>query len=144
MLEALEYAKLADLERRIRELNAEHKIDAEIAAILNQEGFISARGARFSGDLVHMLRCRWAIPTVKINGKDPNPAQWADGSYSVYGAAVILGMTPQTVFKWIRKGLLKGRQLRKGMPWQIDVKDEEIEPLKARVQRKSPSKKWAS
>jgi DNA invertase Pin-like site-specific DNA recombinase len=139
-----QYAKLADLERRIRELNAEHKIDAEIAAILNQEGFISARGARFSGDLVHMLRCRWAIPTVKINGKDPNPAQWADGSYSVYGAAVILGMTPQTVFKWIRKGLLKGRQLRKGMPWQIDVKDEEIEPLKARVQRQSPSKKRAS
>lgn len=139
-----QYAKLEDLERRIRELNAEHKIDAEIAAALNQEGFISARGAPFSGDLIHMLRQRWAIPTVKINGKDPNPARWADGAYSVHGTAIALGVTPQTIFKWIRKGRLKSRQLKKGMPWQIDITEEQIEDLKKQVQRKSPSKMRAS
>jgi DNA invertase Pin-like site-specific DNA recombinase len=66
-----QYAKLADLEQRIRGLNAGHKMDAEIAVVLNREGFISARGVPFSSDLVHMLRRRWAIPTVKINGKEP-------------------------------------------------------------------------
>jgi DNA invertase Pin-like site-specific DNA recombinase len=139
-----QYAKLADLERRIRELNTEHKMDAEIAAVLNQEGFVSARGAPFCGDLVHMLRHRWAIPTVKLNGKDPNPVRWSDGVYSVHGTATLLGITPQTVFKWIRKGHLKGRQLKKGMPWQIDIADDQIEHLKSKVQHKSPPKKKAS
>ena len=139
-----QYAELADLERRIRELNTERKIDAEIAAALIREGFISARGVPFSGDLVHMLRQRWAIPTVKINGKEINPVRWPDGAYSVHGAAVALGITPQTIFKWIRKGRLNGRQLKKGMPWQIDITEEQIEDLKNQVQRKSPSKKRAS
>jgi len=80
-----------------------------------------------------MLRPRWAIPTVKINGKDPNPARWSDGVYSVHGTATLLGITPQTVFKWIRKGHLKGRQLKKGMPWQIDIADDQIEHLKSKV-----------
>ena len=139
-----QYAELADLERRIRELNTERKIDAEIAAALIREGFISARGVPFSGDLVHMLRQRWAIPTVKINGKEINPVRWPDGAYSVHGAAVALGITPQTIFKWIRKGRLNGRQLKKGMPWQIDITEEQIEDLKNQVQRQSPSKKRAS
>lgn len=91
-----------------------------------------------------MLRQRWAIPTVKINGKEINPVRWPDGAYSVHGAAVALGITPQTIFKWIRKGRLNGRQLKKGMPWQIDITEEQIEDLKNQVQRKSPSKKRAS
>lgn len=139
-----QYARVAELERRIRELNAEHKLDAEIAAILNRESFISARGAPFSGDLVHLLRRRLAIPTVKINGTAFNPMRWTDGTYSVQGAAALLGITPQTVFKWISKGRLKGRQLKKGMPWQIDITSEQIEDLKAKLQHKSPSKKMAS
>ena len=138
------YAQLPDLERRIRELNAGQKLDAEIAGILNQEGFISARGLPFSSDLVHMLRHRWAIPTVKINGKDCNPPRWSSGAYSVQGAAAVLGVTAQTVFKWIGRGRLKGRQLKKGMPWQIELEDEQVEALKAMIQRKSLPRKRAS
>src|SRR5438067_13941872 len=68
--------------------------------------------------MVHLLRKRWRIPTVKINGTAANPSRWPDGSYSVQGVATILGITPQTIFKWLRKGRLAGRQLAKGMPWQ--------------------------
>ena len=139
-----QYAELADLERRICELNAEHKMDAEIAAVLNREGFVSARGVPFSGDLVYMLRRRWSIATVKINGKEPNPMRWRDGTYSIHGMAAVLGITPQTVFKWVRKGRLTGRQLKKGMPWQIDITDEQIQGLQMKVQSKSLSKKRAS
>ena len=139
-----QYAELENLERRVRQLNAEHKMDAEIAKLLNREGYISARGTPFRGDLVHLLRRRWAIPTVKINGAQPNPPRWADGSYSVQGMAVALGVTAQTVFKWLRRGRLKGRQLRKGMPWQIDVAENHIAELKNPVQHKSRSKMRAS
>jgi DNA invertase Pin-like site-specific DNA recombinase len=139
-----QYAGLENLERRVRQLNAEHKMDAEIAEFLNREGYISARGTPFRGDLVHLLRRRWAIPTVKINGAQPNPPRWADGSYSVQGMAVALGVTAQTVFKWLRRGRLKGRQLRKGMPWQIDVADNHIAELKNPVQHRSRSKMRAS
>ena len=40
-------------------------MDKEIAAILNQEGFVAARGCAFKGENVWLLRTRWGIPTVK-------------------------------------------------------------------------------
>ena len=64
---------------------AEHKMDAEIAKFLNREGYISARGTPFRGDLVHLLRRRWAIPTVKINGAQPNPPRWRTGAIRFRG-----------------------------------------------------------
>jgi len=139
-----QYAGLADLESRVRELNIEHKTDAEIAEVLNREGYMSARGTPFRGDLIHLLRQRWAIPTVKINGTQPNPTRWSDGSYSVQGMAVALGVTGQTVFKLLRRGCLKGRQLKKGMPWQIDVAENHIADLTSQIRRKTRSKMRAS
>ena len=55
-------------------------MDKEIAAILNQEGFVAARGCAFKGENVWLLRTRWGIPTVKINGVGANPMRWPDGS----------------------------------------------------------------
>ncbi|WP_247563498.1 hypothetical protein [Bradyrhizobium sp. 188] len=75
------YIDIDRLRRRVVELNAEHKMDGEIAAILNQEGFVAARGCAFKGENVWLLRTRWGIPTVKINGVDQNPMRWPDGSF---------------------------------------------------------------
>ena len=141
------YADYADLEgpqSRIRSLNAEQRMDGEIAATLNAEGVPSARGRTFSGGEIHLLRKRWAIPTVKINGKEANPLRWPDGTYSVQGAAGALGITTQTVFKWLRKGLLRGQQLVKRMPWKIILSDHQITELKAPVRRTNRSTKEAS
>jgi len=91
-----------------------------------------------------VCRKRWNIPTVKINGVDTNPLRWPDGTYSVQGAAMALGVTAQTVFKWLRKGRLAGRQLTKGQPWQITLPDEQITPLAAQVRRTSRSTKEPS
>src|SRR5216683_1815227 len=60
------------LRQRIKKLNAAGKMDKEIAAILNQEGFVAARGCSFRGENVWLLRSRWHVPTVKINGVDAN------------------------------------------------------------------------
>ena len=119
-------------------------MDGEIAAILNQEGFVAARGCAFKGENVWVLRTRWGIPTVKINGVDKNPMRWPDGSFSIQGAAAELGVTPQTVFDYLARGLLAGRQLAKGQPWQIELSDEQISQLRNQVRRTKRSKKEAS
>jgi len=139
-----DHADLAQLEGRIRDLNGAGKIDAEIAAVLNAEGFLSTRGTAFDHGLVHLLRKRWRIPTVKINGTAENPQRWPDGSYSVQGVATALGITPQTVFKWLRAGQLVGRQCAKGMPWQIMLGENQLVELHASVRRITPSRRKAS
>ena len=139
-----QHADTARLERRIRELNTEGLMDSAVAAALNAEGFRTAHGTGFVGENVHVCRKRWSIPTVKINGVAPNPPRWPDGSYSVQGAATALGVTPQTVFKWLRRGRLAGRQLAKGQPWQITLSDGQIAPLAAQVRRTRRSIKEAS
>lgn len=141
------YAHHADpdqLQRRIRELNAANKMDAEIAIILNAEGFCSAHGPAFKGETIHLLRKRWHIPTVKINGTTMNPRRWPDGTYSVQGAAEVLGITSQTIFDWLRKGWLSGHQLAKGMPWQIMLSDVQAMELRSRIRHTNTSKREAS
>jgi DNA invertase Pin-like site-specific DNA recombinase len=139
-----DYIDVHRLRQRITELNAAGKMDKEIAAILNQEGFLAARGCAFKGENVWLLRKRWDIPTVKINGTGHNPLRWPDGSFSIQGAAVALGITPQTVFDYLARGLLVGHQLTKGQPWQVDLTREQIKQLRARVRHTKRSKKEAS
>jgi hypothetical protein len=109
-------ADVEALERRVRELNAAQLIDAQIAAILNAEGYQTARLHRpFTGGTVWLVREKWDIPTVKINGKEYTPAQWEDGSYSIQGAAARLGVYSGTIHHWLKVGKLTGYQLAKGM-----------------------------
>jgi DNA invertase Pin-like site-specific DNA recombinase len=141
------YAQHADQDRlrqRIAELNGLQKMDGEIAAILNEEALRTAHGPPFSGNMIHSLRKRWRIPTVKINGKTANPPRWPDGTYSVQGAAAAIGITPQVIFDWLRRGWLTGTQLAKGMPWQIALSSEQAIELRARVRRTTRSKREAS
>ena len=139
-----DYVDIDRLRQRITELNAAGKMDKEIAAILNQEGFVAARGCSFRGENVWLLRSRLHVPTVKINGVDANPMCWPDGSFSVQGAAAELGITPQTVFDYLARGLLTGHQLAKGQPWQINLPDEQIKQLRARLRHTKRSRKEAS
>jgi hypothetical protein len=53
-----DYVDLGRLRRRITELNSAGKMDKEIAAMLNQEGFVAARGCAFKGENVWLLRKR--------------------------------------------------------------------------------------
>jgi hypothetical protein len=141
------YAQHADQDRlrqRIVELNGQQKMDGEIAYILNAEGFRTAHGPPLSGGMVHQLRKRWQITTVKINGKAANPPRWSDGTYSVQGAAAAIGITPQIIFDWLRRGWLTGKQLAKGMPWQIRLTPERAIELRAKVRRTNRSRREAS
>ena len=141
------YAQHADedrLRQRVAELNNLQKMDGEIAEILNMEALRTAHGPPFSGNMIHVLRKKWRIPTVKINGATANPSRWPDGSYSVQGAATAIGITPQVIFDWLRRGWLTGKQLTKGMPWQISLSPEQAVELRARVRRTRRSNREAS
>jgi hypothetical protein len=131
------------IDQRIRELNAAGLMDAEIATMLNAEGLRNSRGGAFTNGTVHLLRQRWNIRTVKINGVDHNPQRWPDGSYSIQGAAAALGITEQTVFKWLKKGRLQRRQLSRGQPWQVDLTEEQIKQFRVTAPRISPSRRKA-
>jgi hypothetical protein len=139
-----DYIDLERLRRRVSELNGAGNMDKEIAAALNREGFIAARGCAFASKTIWLLRQRWGLATVKINGVSANPLRWPDGSYSVQGAAAALGITPQTVFDYLARGWLSGRQLTKGQPWQIELSDAQIVALRARVRHTRRSRKEAS
>ena len=110
-------------------------MDAEIAEELNGEGFPTARGRRFSGNLVWLLRHQWQIPNIKENGNKDNPLRWADGTYSIQGVAGLIGVTVGTVHKWIRAGRLTCRQRSKGMLWKIALSDDDIVALREYVGR---------
>ena len=125
-----DYIDLERLRQRVTTLNGAGMMDKEIAAVLNREGFVAARSCRFTGENVWLLRQRWGLATVKINGVSANPPRWPDGTYSVQGAAVALGITPQTVFDYLARGLVRPRQLAKGQPWQIDLSEEQITQLR--------------
>jgi hypothetical protein len=139
-----DYIDLDRLRDRITALNPAGLMNKAVAARLNAEGFVAARGCAFAGGNVWLLRQRFGLATVKINGVSANPPRWPDGSYSIRGAAVLLGVTEQTVFKYLARGDLSGRQSAKGQPWQITLTSEMIEALHARAQRNKRSRREAS
>ncbi|HEY6408940.1 MAG TPA: recombinase family protein, partial [Ktedonobacteraceae bacterium] len=123
-------ADVEAIEQRVRELNAAGLMDAQIAATLTTDGYRTARLHRpFTGGTVWLLRQKWGISTVKINGKEHNPAQWEDGTYSIEGAAARLGVDPGTIHTWLKVGKLTGYQLAKGMPWKVYLTEEDITRL---------------
>jgi predicted transcriptional regulator len=70
--------------------------------------------------------------------------RWPNGSFSIQGVAAKLGITPQTVFDYLARGLLAGHQLIKGQPWQFELSEKQIGRLRARVRHTRRSKKEAS
>lgn len=128
-----DYAHLARVQQRIRELNAQQRMDDEIATTLNAEGLQTAHGEPFTGPLVWLLRKKWGIAAIRVKANPTNPPRWEDGTYSVHGAAPVLGVYPGTVYHWLLTGRLHGIHLAKGMPWQIPLTDEQIRDLRAYV-----------
>ena len=68
----------------------------------------------------------------------------SNGRRSPWAAAALIGITPQTIFDYLRAGLLTGRQRAKGQPWQIDLSTQQLDGLRKRLQRTRRSKKEAS
>ena len=139
------YADYADTERlyqRIRELHAEQKMDQEIAATLNTEGYRTPHHQSFTSKLLWILRKELGLPSVIHQGFIPE--RWEDGSYSVDGAAKVLGAFKGTIYTWIYGGRLQAHQVGKGTPWKIILDEETIVSLKSRLESMNRSRKRAA
>lgn len=129
------HAHAEELERRVRELTERKMVDAEIAAVLDAEGYRTTRGRQIKRASVWHMRHLWGIASVTQAGAEANPARWADGSYTIRGVAETVGVRTGTVFEWLRRGRIHGTQVAKGMPWKIPLTDDEIESLREHVRR---------
>jgi hypothetical protein len=105
-----------DLVRRL----AEEFDDAQIARILNKQGRRSGLDLPFTRTSVCSLRGNHRIPACpKKRARDAR-----EGPFTADEAARELGVGMHTVHRWLRDGVLAGKQLTAGAPWQIVLSEE--------------------
>jgi len=98
---------------------ATHYPDTVIAGILNKQDRTTARGLRFTANLVGNLRRHWKIPRFQPLAEPP------DGELlNIKQAAKILGIAPSTIHRWLNDGFIAGEQITPGAPWQIRLTEE--------------------
>jgi excisionase family DNA binding protein len=90
-------------------------IDPQIAAVLNQESVLSAKGKPFTPSMIKWIRHRHAIPAPSL--KQPE-------ELTVGEVAKRFGVSPGVVYYWIERGHLPARKLGPGCPHWIRIGSE--------------------
>lgn len=123
----------AEMVELVRTLAAEFD-DAQIARILNKQGWRSSLGKSYTKLAVGKLRREHGIAACKtIRARDP-----VEGPFTADEAAVELGVRSCTVHRWLREGVLAGSQLTPGAPWRIVL----TEKVRARLRGGDAPKGW--
>ena len=108
---------------RVRAL-ASSLIDPQIAAALNQERVLSARGKSFTASMIKWIRYRHAIPAPSL--KQPE-------ELTVGEVARRFSVGREVVYYWIERGHLPARKLSPGSPHWITLAPETEARLRAWV-----------
>jgi excisionase family DNA binding protein len=109
--------------------------DKAIAGMLNRTGKRTGRLNGWTQSRVRGFRNAHGI-AVYVDG------EWAErGEVTLTEAARMLDLSPMTVLRWIRAGIIPAEQYCKGAPWVIKRRDVEHQQLVERVKmsRKGPS-----
>jgi|SRR5215468_777159 len=122
------------LRRRVEELKAAGNRDGDIAEILNAEGFRTTTGGKIDRNAVLHLRQIWEIDSDK-KARRKVAERWDDGSYTLEGAAAIIGVHPRTIYTWIARGMLDAQQPFKHTAWKIKLSEERITELREYLSR---------
>jgi excisionase family DNA binding protein len=102
----------------VRKLAVEGGLDdTQIARVLINRNMRTATGLTFTKLRVKSVRGQHQIP----RGPE-RPA--GERFFTAEEAAVELGVSSQTVHRWLREGLLVGKQLMPGAPWRIALDDD--------------------
>lgn len=110
----------APIAERIRSL-AVSMIDSQIAATLNQEGLLSAKGKPFTTDMIKWIRYRHSIAAPCLKRSD---------EITVAEVTRRLGVSLGMVYYWIDRGHLPARRLGDGYPYWISLTPEKEEQLR--------------
>ena len=99
--------------------------DIQIARVLSHHRIKTPAGRPFNAHSVASLRGRYGIACYRVtNDRDRTTC-------TVDEAATRLNVHPQTVYLWIRQGLLKADQVMAGSPWAIYLTDADVTRLTA-------------
>jgi hypothetical protein len=108
---------------RIRSI-ANSMTDAQIAATLNRDGLLGAKGKPFTQSMVNWIRYRHSIPAPSL--KEPD-------ELTVEEVAEHFQVRPGVVYYWIDRGHLPTRRLGPGRPYWITLGAEKESELRAWV-----------
>ena len=109
---SLEQGRLGEETLELIRRLAEHHTDRQIAGILSRHGRRTGTGLPFTEGRVRDVRKRAGIPAA--------PTPDTDGELlSIERAAGELGVSTQTIRRWINIGLLPAQQTTPGAPWRI-------------------------
>jgi DNA invertase Pin-like site-specific DNA recombinase len=110
--------------------------DHRIAEILDQEGFRSGTGHRFTTNTVKQLRYSYSIPSGCPDGPAASAeGHRADGRCSAKVAAERLNVTVSTIADWCQSGILDGIQSTSHGPWWIKLTPEIVARLRKPTRR---------
>jgi hypothetical protein len=93
--------------------------DADIAVHLNASGSKTPMGRDYTEFAIKNIRAQYHIPTIttKVDG------------LSVMEAAAKFGVAKDTVYYWIRRGVVNARKATPCSPWDISLDDQKCEEL---------------
>jgi DNA invertase Pin-like site-specific DNA recombinase len=112
---------------RVRQL-ALRLADAEIAAQLQREGHISAKGQAYTAKIVQWIRGCYQIPRAVL--KRPE-------ELSVQQVAKDFGVSPSVVYYWIERHLIQVRRINGRSPYWITLNASDEQKLRDRVRNSS-------
>ncbi|MCP3985263.1 MAG: recombinase family protein [bacterium] len=120
------HATSEDTIELVRKLAVEFD-DTQIARILNKQGRRTGQGNAFTKVRVTSLRGSHKIPAPA----KPTPTDPIEGPFTADEAADQLGVCGSTVHRWLRDGLLPGKQMTPGAPWRIRLTEEVRQRLRS-------------
>jgi DNA invertase Pin-like site-specific DNA recombinase len=115
----------------IRELSASRTY-GEMAELLNQRGFLTGFGRKFTPSAVNWI-C-WKFQIKKPRSQNRQGIR-ADGSYSTKALADKLGVSIHTIHYWREKGVLSAHQEYQRGPWWYLVTPEVLQTLRSKIHR---------
>jgi excisionase family DNA binding protein len=108
----------------VRQLATRHT-DEQIARILIRKRITTRDGRAFTAHRVACLRLNHGIECYRKSNDRGVP------TYTVDEAARALDVGQQTIYLWLRAGMLKGDQLTAGAPWRVYIGDDDRRRLTA-------------
>jgi DNA invertase Pin-like site-specific DNA recombinase len=105
---------------RVRDL-AQSLPNAEIAERLNREGRVSALGKPFTSSMIQWIRYRYQIPKVTLARPD---------ELTVDQVARRFEVSPNVVYYWIGRNVIRARRLNTGTPYWITLDEADEQKLR--------------
>jgi DNA invertase Pin-like site-specific DNA recombinase len=121
------------LQQRLGQLHAHRSSDAQVAQVLNAEGYRTAKGRAFRGKNVWYLRRLWGLSGEPAGAMTADGLRWSDNRYTVRGVAQAVGMSKSTVHRWLKQGRLAGEYLGARKLWRITRTSRQINILQKEV-----------